>query len=196
MLGFDYDSYHIYYQKILQPVIDDYCSKESGIEVRPDAEVLVWRNYVKFNRHCHEEYMSDPKKLTDRHKITSCYIYAILQADILHCSLSRQLGDDMNLLLNERLALCFGMSLLRALIRGNAKELKDEEVKKKVLSAFDGELGFPKTNHGDYKHNLLFQLYYTKKEGNYNILALADSIFLIESYNLIINNISEDIFKR
>lgn len=196
MLGFDHDSYQIYYQKIIQPMINDYCNKESSIEVHPYAENLIWRNYVKFNRHCREEYMDDPEKLTDRHKVVTCYIYAILQADILYCSLSKQLGDDLNLLLNERLALCFGMTLLRALIRGNAKNLKDEEIKKKVLSAFDGEMNFPKTNHGDYKQNLLFQLYYTKKEGNYNILALADSIFFIENYNLIINGIAEDIFKK
>lgn len=196
MLGFDHDSYRIYYQRILLPVINEYCAKESGIEVRPNAEELVWGNYVKLNRHCREEYMNNPEKLADRHKITACYIYAILKADILHCSLSKELGDDMNLLLNERLALCFGMTLLRALIRGNAKELKDEEMKEKVLNAFEDEMFFPKTNHGDYKQNLLFQLYYTKKEGNYNILALADSMFFIENHNLIINDIPEDVFKK
>lgn len=196
MLGFDYDSYQIYYQKILQPVINDYCSTESGITVCPDVESLVWKNYVKFNRHCREEYMNDPDKLADRHKITTCYIYSILRSNILDCSLSRQIGDDKSLLLNERLALCFGMTLLRALIRANAKKLTDEEIKKKILVAFDGELSFPKTNHGDYKQNLLFQLYYTKKEGNYNILALADSIFFIENYNLIIKGIPEDVFKK
>lgn len=196
MLGFDYDSYLIYYQKILQPVIREYCMKEASLEVRPDAKDLVWRNYVKFNRHCREEYMNNPHKLTDRHKITTCYIYAILRADVLNCSLSKQLGDDMNLLLNERLALCFGMTLLRALIRGNAKELTDKDMQEKVLNAFDGELTFPATNHGDYKQNLLFQLYYTKKEGNYNILALADSIFFIENHNLIINHIPQDVFKK
>ncbi len=196
MLGFDHDSYQIYYQKILSPVIDEYCAEESGIEVRPNAEELVWRNYVKLNRHCREEYMNNPEKLADRHKITACYIYAILQANILSCSLSKQLGDDKNLLLNERLALCFGMTLLRALIRGNANELKDVDMKKKILHAFEGELIFPKTNHGNYKQNLLFQLYYTKKEGNYNILALADSIFFIENHNLIKNDIPEDVFKK
>lgn len=196
MLGFDYDSYQIYYRKILLPVISEYCAKESGIEVRPNAEELIWRNYVKLNRHCREEYMYNPEKLTDRHKVVTCYIYSILQADVLSCSLSKQLGDDKNLLLNERLALCFGMTLLRALIRGNANELKNEELKKKVLDAFEGEIIFPKTNHGDYKQNLLFQLYYTKREGSYNILALADSIFFIENYNLIANDIPEDVFKK
>lgn len=196
MLGFDHDSYQKYYQEILQPVINEYCSEESGIEVHPDAESLVWINYVKFNRHCREEYMNNPEKLADRHKIATCYIYSIIQSNILDCSLSKQLGDDKNLLLNERLALCFGMTLLRALIRANAKKLTDEEMKQKVLDAFDGELAFPKTNHGEYKQNLLFQLYYTKKEGNYNILALADSIFFIENYNLIIKGIPEDVFKK
>lgn len=196
MMGFDHDSYQIYYQEILKPVINEYCSEESGIEVHPDAVSLVWRNYVKFNRHCREEYMNNPEKLADRHKITTCYIYSIVQSNILDCSLSKQLGDDKHLLLNERLALCFGMTLLRALIRANAKKLSNEEMKKKVLDAFDGELVFPKTNHGDYKQNLLFQLYYTKKEGNYNILALADSVFFIENYNLVVNGIPEDVFKK
>lgn len=196
MLGFDHDSYQKYYQQIIEPVINEYCSKEYGIEVRPDNQELIWKNYVKFNRHCREEYMNNPEKLTDRHKIASCYIYAILQADVLHCPLSKQLGDRTNLLLNERLALCFGMSLLRAMVRGKAKGIKSEEIKEKVLKAFEGEIMFPKTNHGDYKENLLFQLYYTKKEGNYNILSLADSIFLIENYNLVINDIPEDVFKK
>lgn len=196
MLGFDRDSYQIYYQKIIVPVIDEYCANDYGIEVKPDAEKLIWINYVKFNRHCREEYMWNPDKLADRHKIASCYIYAILKTDVLACSLSKQYKDEKNLLLNERLALCFGMTLLRALILGNAKELKDEEVRQLVKKAFYGEFLFPKVNHGNYKQNLLLQLYYTKKEGNYNILALADSLYLIENYNLVMNGLPEDIFKK
>lgn len=126
MLGFDRDSYQIFYQKIIVPVIDEYCANDYGIEVKPDAEKLIWINYVKFNRHCREEYMWNPDKLADRHKIASCYIYAILKADVLACSLSKQYKDEKNLLLNERLALCFGMTLLRALILGNAKELNSK----------------------------------------------------------------------
>ena len=140
--------------------------------------------------------MWNPDKLADRHKIASCYIYAILKTDVLACSLSKQYKDEKNLLLNERLALCFGMTLLRALILGNAKELKDEEVRQLVKKAFYGEFLFPKVNHGNYKQNLLLQLYYTKKEGNYNILALADSLYLIENYNLVMNGLPEDIFKK
>lgn len=196
MLGFDHESYLGYYHKILEPVINEYCANEYGIEVRPDAEDLIWINYVKFNRHCREEYMRNPDSLTDRHKIVACYIYAILKSDILSCSLAKQLGDEKNLLLNERLALCFGMSLLRALIRGNIKTLKDEEIKRQVREVFKDEFAFPTTNHGEYKQNLLLQLYYTKKEGNYNILALADSLFLIENYNLVIHGLSESIFKK
>ena len=139
MLGFDLESYQIYYQKIIVPVINEYCAKDYGIEVKPDAEELIWINYVKFNRHCREEYMWNPEKLADRHKIASCYIYAILKADVLACSLSKQFKDEKNLLL---------------------------------------------------------QLYYTKKEGNYNILALADSLYLIENYNLVMNGLQEDIFKK
>lgn len=196
MMGFDHDSYKSYYKNIIQPVVNEYCSENYGVKIRPDAEELIWKNYVKFNRHCREEYMVDPQKLADRHKIVACYIYAIIQSNILSCELSKQLGDEKDLLLNERLALCFGMTLLRAFIRTNAKELQDMVLRNKVLEAFEGELNFPKTNHGDYKSNLLLQLYHTKKECNYNILALADSLFLIECYNLIINDIEENIFKR
>ena len=195
-MGFDRDSYQECYKKILEPVIEEYRSADYGVEVRPDADKIIWKNYAKFNRHCREEYMKNPEKLTDRHKVAACYIYAILKSDILSCSLSKQLGDEKNLLLNERLAVCFGMTLLRALIRGNAKEIKDSEIKKKLLEIFNGELDFPKTNHGEYRENLYMQLYHTKKEGNYNILALADSLFYVECYNLIKNGIPEDIFKK
>lgn len=46
MLGFDYDSYQIYYQKILQPVINEYCSQESGIA--NDVKLYVKRRGRKF----------------------------------------------------------------------------------------------------------------------------------------------------
>lgn len=196
MLGFDQDSYQIYYTKIIEPVIEEYCDNDYGIEIRPNAKDLIWNNYAKLNRHCRENYMLNPEKLMDRHKTTACYMFAILKTDVLSCSIAQDLGDERGLLLNERLALCFGMTLLRALILGNANELSDQVLKQKVKVAFDGEIAFPKVNHGSYKNNLLLQLYYTKKEGNYNILALADSLYLIENYNLIKNGLPEDIFKK
>lgn len=196
MAGFDHESYLEYYKQIIVPVIEDYCQKDYGIIVKTNAEEIIWHNYVKFMRHCREEYMQDPEKLADRHKIVACYIFAILKSNLLTSSLSQEYGDEKHLLLNERLAFCFGMTLLRALIRGNANQLSNQDIKKAVLKAFNDELLFPQTNHGIYKDNFLLQLYYTKKEGNYNILALANSLYLIESYNLIYNNLPTDIFKK
>jgi len=158
MLGFDETSYNIYYEQIIRPVVNEYQRETFGLKVREDAKERIWKNYVKFNRHCREEYMLEPEKLTDRHKIVACYMYAIIKADVLVCDLSIQMDDDRHMLLNERLAFCFGMTLLRSLIRAKAKELKDETLRENVRKAFDSEPIFPNVNHGDYRDNLLYPL--------------------------------------
>ena len=196
MLGLDKETYGICYKSIIEPVAAEYCKKNYGLSLRSDAMKRIWINYAKFNRYCREEYMRDPNKLMDRHKIVACYIYAIIKSDVLIFPMAQELEEDKKLLINERLALCFGLSLLRLFIQANADKLKDEILRTKVKEAFDGEIMFPKTNHGDYKQNLLLQLYHTKRESSYNILALADSLFLIESYNLIKNDLPEDIFHK
>lgn len=196
MSGLDYISYEKYYEKVISPVILEYCDSNSGVIVLPDAKDKIWNNYVKFNCHCKNDYMQDKEKLLDRHKVTACYMYAILKTNPLICTVAFQNGDDSSILLNERLALCFGMTLLRALICDEIVHLTDADLKKKVSVVFENEIAFPGVNHGDYKNNILSQLFHTKREANYNILGLAETLYLLEVFNLVKNGLSENIFKK
>lgn len=86
--------------------------------------------------------------------------------------------------------------MLRALICEEITHVQREDMRERLQTVFDGEISFPKTNHGDYKHNLLVQLFHTRKEAKYNILALAETLYLLECFDLVKNHIPEDIFKK
>lgn len=189
------DFYSQCYEKIISPVIKEYRKTYYGICEHPNTKDLIRTNYEKFVRHCREEYMDNQEEPIDRHKVSACYIYAVLKSHVLSCCLSHETGDKTDIYVNERLALCLGMSILRAYVCSKAKQLKNEETKSTILELFKGELKFPKTNHGDYKQNLIQQLYYTRKENNYNILALANTMFMLEVYNLQLKQIDADVFK-
>ena len=194
MNGKDYKSYLSYFSIVVEPVAKDYCYNQLGLVFDSNAKELIWKKYVQFNEFCKNNYMKSSEKLLDRHKVCACYMCAILDANVLKNVLAIKNGIYNDFLMNERLALCFGMSLLRALILQESERLAKEEDRVSVKAAFDGEILFPKANHGDYKENLLVQLYNTKVIRNYNILALADTLYLIEVYNLIKNRIPENIF--
>lgn len=196
MNGQDYTSYEEYYDRVIDPVIQEYCETNAGIIVLPNVKEKIWENYKKFNSHCKSEYMLDKEKLLDRHKVVACYMYAIIKTNPLICTVAIQNGDISSILLNERLALCFGMTLLRALICDEIEHMFDVDQKRKVKHVFDGEIAFPETNHGDYKSNLLSQLFHTKTESNYNILGLAETLYLLEIFNLVKNGLPENIFKK
>lgn len=192
----DYASYEKYFDLVIIPVISEYCDSAADIVVLPDIKDKIWNYYVDFNEHCKKEYMRDKNKLLDRHKVVACYMFAILKTNPMACSIAFQNGDKSSMLLNERLALCFGMTLLRALICDEIENLTDNELKEKATAAFESDIMFPKTNHGDYKGNLLSQLYHTKNESNYNILSLAETLYLLEVFNLVKNGLQEDLFKK
>lgn len=163
MSGLDYVSYEKYYSEIIVPMIKEYCDSNAGVIVIPSVKEKIWTHYEEFNNHCKNSYMRDKSKLLDRHKVVACYMYAILRANPMICTLAFQNGDNSSLLLNERLALCFGMTLLRALIFDEISHLSDPKLRKKVSDVFEDDISFPSVNHGDYKHNLLTQLYHTKE---------------------------------
>lgn len=196
MGGLDYESYQKYYTKVISPVISEYCDLNGGVIVLGNAKEKIWENYVGFNTYCKDEYMRDRSKLLDRHKVVACYMYAILKTCPMICTIAYENGEDSYLFLNERLALCFGMTLLRALIYDEIMHVPNKNLKEKVKTIFQDEIAFPETNHGNYKDNLLQQLYHTRKESNYNILGLAETLYLLEIFNLTKNGVPENVFKK
>ncbi len=200
MKGQDYQAYLQYYKQLIQPVSKEYC--ESGELICIDnARDEIWKAYVDFNGYCKKHYMTHPENLLDRHKVCACYICAILKADTLKNIELIKLSKGETDLANEKLALCVGLSMLRAMILNEAYQLPDDPKecpeRKKLIDSFligAGEFIFPETNHGTFKNNLLAQLYHTKKESLYNILAIAETMYCIECIHLLKNGIPENIF--
>lgn len=194
--GMDESSYSAYYDRIIEPVLAEYDEKYSGLIMNPRRKELIWSFYKEFNTHCKLQYMKDSTHLIDRHKVVACYMYAVEKARVISSVDSLQSGSDLHLWLNERLAFCFGMSILRALIIAAAQHIVDEAVKQKVVAIFDDGFAFPNCNHGEYKENMFSQFYFAFKENNYNILSLAETLFFIEVYNLVRNGLPEDVLRR
>ena len=195
MIGMDFNTYSCYCTKVLEPVLQKYCVENSGVIVNSRHKEIIWEYYQEFNRHCKQHYMSNPSHLIDRHKVVACYMYAIEKDHVITVVQSLKDGDDSNLMLNERLSFCFGMTMLRSFIMNLIAYIDNDEKKDRAVKSFDNGFCFPECNHGDYKNNFLSQLYFTHRENNYNILSLANSLYFLEIFTLVKNNLPEDLLK-
>ncbi len=187
-------SYDRIWETLIFPSIKSYISKSMGVYCRPDARSLIWDKYKALNYWCKMHYMKHSDGKLDRHKTCACYIYAILQADVLSYNIPKNEIEKGNYLcFNEQIAVTVGLSLLRSFIRNYIhKTYEDDPSKKdKLLSRLDNGILLPLCNHGDYRENFVAELHFAKVEHNYNILSLANSLFLLEKYNLGISSIDE-----
>lgn len=122
----------------------------------------------------------------DRHKVCACYMYAIIRADVLRCRLADSAGEECYLALNENLAITTGLSLLRAFAIASivhSKRYTDEE-KEEYRKRIDNGIIYPKCNYGDYRSSFAAELHYTRMENSYNVLSLANTLFLLETNTL------------
>lgn len=182
----DKDSYQHIWDEVIHPIITDYRNRFAETAVADNAKEAIWEEYIQFNRHCKMHYMQDAKGLLDRHKVCACYMYAITKANVMSCQLVGSDTEKRHLALNEHLAITVGMSLLRAFVLSSIhsnEELSREE-KNLLSSRIDGGIVFPACNHGVYRENFASELHYTNDERNYNILSLANTLFLLETYTL------------
>lgn len=193
----DKNSYYKIWDMIIKPTIQDYKNRYSEIAVSHDAREAIWQEYVNLNKHSKMIYMKDIGGRLDRHKVCACYMYAIIKADTLSCLLAGSNNEQRYLALNENLAITVGMSVLRAFILSsiNSNEDLSDESKKVLAERIYGGLIFPDCNHGDYRNNFVSELYYTKIENNYNILSLANTLFLLETHTLQIEAVHKQVKK-
>lgn len=189
----DKGSYQHIWEQIIDPVIKDYQNRFAEVDVAHNAQDVIWQEYVRLNCHCKEYYMRDVGGRLDRHKVCACYMYAIIKASVLSCRLAEGNTEQRYLALNENLAITVGLSLLRAFVISsidNSKELSKEE-KDFYQSRIDGGIVFPQCNHGVYRENFASELHYTNEERNYNVLSLANTLFLLETHTLQIEAVSK-----
>lgn len=182
----DNQSYEVIWEKVILPTIKDYQNRFSEIFLSHNAKDKIWQEYVKFNKHCKINYMQDRNGKLDRHKVCACYMYAIVKANTLSCRLADSDTEQKYLNLNENLAITTGMSLLRAFVLSsiNCNEEMPDIQKKELAIRIENGIVFPECNHGDYRDNFLSELHYANCERNYNILSLANTLFLLEVHTL------------
>ncbi len=182
----DKSSYQQLWEIVINPTIQDYSNRFAGICCAHDAENAIWKKYVYFNSHCKDRYMQDPSGKLDRHKVCACYMYAVMSANVLSCKLADSDDERKYLALNENLAITTGMSLLRAFILSAidcSTNLPDDDKSRFRERVAEG-IAFPECNHGAYRNNFAAELHYTQEENAYNVLALANTLFLLETYTL------------
>lgn len=182
----DENSYQKIWDIVINPTIQDYQNRYAEITVSYNAKEAIWQEYIRFNEHSKLSYMRDVGGKLDRHKVCACYMYAIIKSNVLSCRLADSDTEEKYWTLNENLAITVGMSILRAFVLSsiNTNEELAEETKKTLAARIDAGVLFPDCNHGDYRNNFVAELYYTKKEDNYNVLSLANTLFLLETHTL------------
>lgn len=182
----DKNSYYVIWEKLINPTIQDYTIKFADVSVAYNAFDAIWKKYTYFNKHCKDSYMEDPTGKLDRHKVCACYMYAIISANVLGCKLAESDTEQRYLALNENLAITVGLSLLRAFILSSIESSTDlsKTEKQELSNRIDGGIIFPKCNHGTYRNNFVAELHYTREENRYNILSLANTLFLLEIHTL------------
>lgn len=182
----DRNSYQHIWEIVINPTIEDYQKRFAEVTVAHNAQEAIWQEYVQFNRHCKMRYMQDSQGRLDRHKVCACYMYAIVKAGVLSCRLADSDTEKSYIALNENLAITVGMSLLRAFVFASIDTSEDISLEKKELykSRINDGINFPDCNHGVYRENFVSELHYTNQERNYNVLSLANTLFLLEVHTL------------
>lgn len=137
--------------------------------------------------YCEKYYVKDPDKTVDRYTICSCIIIAILKVEPIKYLDSKYYDDVTAWLFNEKIALTAALSVLKAFMiecaeQGVYKGLGKTELAnlKSNLSKTKNGIVFPKIYKDSFGEKFLFELYCTKKESAYNILALANEFFFLE----------------
>jgi len=113
-------------------------------------------------------------------------MYAIVKANVMSCKLADSDTEQSYLALNENLAITVGMSLLRAFVLASIDSSEGLSADEKELykSRVANRIVFLQCNHGVYRENFVSELHYSDLEGKYNILSLANTLFLLEIHTL------------
>jgi len=146
----------------------------------------IFYEYKELMDHCKRHYMKFSDKYVDRHKVAASIMIGILKYTPL-----KVIGEiyysspETKPACNEHLAITVGLSILRAFIETELKKSDaDEKFLESSLLKIQNGIVFPKVKHGNYRNNWANELYYTRKEGNYNLLAIAHELFFLEQNTL------------
>jgi len=138
----------------------------------------IWSQYDGVKNIIKTHYMDDPNGLLDRHKCAACFIVACLNG------LKINEGKGQNNLNREKLALFFGLTVLRTFIILGNKNHEDAGIVSFMKQNGD-TLIYPKCikDFNQYRHNWALELFYAKESGSLFVLSLSHELFYIERYN-------------
>lgn len=144
----------------------------------------VYKKYQKTKTFVKTNYMENPKKYLDRHKIAASMMYAIVSVSPVRITgrekwrkfLKNEKFSSECTLLNEYLGFYTAISIIESFREYHAiKEKKLEQLQR---------IQFPGTNkEGDYVYNTCLDLYLSKKKNKISVLAYANIFFLLEVGN-------------
>ena len=146
-------------------------------------EERIYKEIKELLGHCKRHYMKDPDGYADRHKVSAAVMISILKYTPIKIAGPKYYSKNTeNWTFNEQLAITVGVSILSAFIKADLKkDIKHKvELSEEILEKFKNGIVFPIAKHGDYRSNWACELYYTRKDGNYNLLALAHELFFLE----------------
>lgn len=132
-------------------------------------------------KHCKAHYMKNPDKFVDRHKVSAAVMIAILKNTPIKIAGSAYYSEKAGFwCFNEHLAITAALSVLVAFIREDIKDKYNGEKLNRELKKIENGIVFPSVKYGNYRDNWTNELYYMRKDGNYNLLALAHELFFLE----------------
>ena len=147
-----------------------------------DQEIIVMNNYELFLDNfkllyssLKKEYMSPEVEFLDRHKVAAIIIYSVINANVLN---SKSSSNETIYIDNYRLAISAGLSYMQYELNHYLSTNN-----KKTIEKFS----FPDVTSGNktYLEHLINLLYISKeKDCMYNLLTMANILFLIEKYTL------------
>ena len=183
----DKDSFEILWKKIIECEMGKYkTAYPNCIHIILNAKEEIWKKYVKLNAYCKTTYMKSPEGRIDRHKVAACYMIAIVTSKPMRFS---GISEDIELSLNEMLAITVGLSLVRAFalaeIDGDTKLSSEEKCQK--CEKFSKGVKLPESHlvkHGTYLNNYAHELFFTAEEGKISILPIAHELYLLEVITL------------
>jgi len=138
----------------------------------------IWSQYDGVKNLVKTHYMDDKEGLLDRHKCAACFIVACLNG------LKINEDEGQNNLNREKLALFFGLTVLRTFIILGNKNHEDAGVVSFMKQNGD-KLIYPERikDFNLYRHNWELELFYARENNSLFVLSLSHELFYIERYN-------------
>lgn len=167
------------WEKAIKPDIE-IIKKNKNLRLVYELNVLkekIYESYEKIRTIVHT-YMADKQGKIDRHKIASCFVFALKEVkpfEIIIESSDSKIPVKIYLV-NELLALKTGLSIIMSYIMDNEN--------KQIQESFSHGFKFPVCRHDNYVNYLLQDLYYSFQVNKcFDIFTFSNLLFMIEEYS-------------